>query len=72
MKPHYITAVKRRQKIFDFVISALVSVAFALFLAVILIEWMSGCGEGGECVFIPVNNPETQPQKLDTTSRFVV
>jgi hypothetical protein len=69
---NYVRGVVLRKKIFDFVISALVSVAFALFLAVILIEWMSGCGEGGECVFIPVNNPETQPQKLDTTSRFVV
>jgi hypothetical protein len=62
MRPHYITAVKRRQKIFDIVLGAAVTVAFALLGAVVFIEWFAGCGEtyidangtrhAYECVFI--------------------
>ena len=69
---NYMRGVMLRKKIFDLVISALIGAVLALFITVIFIEWMSGCGEGGECVFIPVDVPETQQQKLDTTSRFVV
>jgi len=62
MRPHYITAVKRRQKIFDFVLGVTFTVLFALMGALILIEWLAGCGESwvqadgtrvvGECIFI--------------------
>ena len=62
MKPHYIRTVKRRQKIFDFVLGTAFAVAFAGLMAIVLIEWMAGCGESwvqadgsrvvGECVFI--------------------
>ena len=72
----YVRGVALRKKIFDVLIGAFLGSVLALFMTVILIEWLSGCGEGGECVFIPVNvpvtNPETKPQKLDITSRFVV
>lgn len=69
---NYVRGVALRKKIFDILIGAFVGSALALLGAVILIEWLSGCGEGGECVFIPVDAPETKQQKLDITSRFVV
>lgn len=65
MKPHYITTVKRNrmQNIFDFVLGVVLTVAFALLMAIVAIEWLVGCGESwvqadgsrvvGECVFIP-------------------
>lgn len=63
MKRHYITAVKRRQKIFDFVLGSAVAVVFAGLMAVVLVEWLAGCGEtyidangtrhAYECVFLP-------------------
>lgn len=51
------------KRIVRWVLTALMTVAFSLFLAVLFIEWMAGCGEtyvdaNGErhqyeCVFIP-------------------
>ena len=46
-----------------FIVAALLTITFTTFMAVILIEWMAGCGETyidtngvrhqNECVFIP-------------------
>jgi hypothetical protein len=50
------------KKLFDWVLSALLMLAFCVFMAVIVIEWMAGCGESyidakgvrhlNECIFI--------------------
>ena len=50
------------KKLFDWVLSALLMLAFSIFMAVIVIEWMAGCGEYyvdakgvrhlNECIFI--------------------
>ena len=50
------------KKLFDWVLSALLMLAFCVFMAVIVIEWMAGCGEYyvdakgvrhlNECIFI--------------------
>jgi len=50
------------RKLFDWVLSAVLMLAFCIFMAVIAIEWMAGCGESYidakgvrhlyECVFI--------------------
>lgn len=49
-------------KLTEWLVVAVASVAFALLFAVVMIEWMAGCGESwvqadgsrvmGECVFI--------------------
>ena len=54
------------KRLFHFLLSALMMVLFAVFLAVLVIEWMAGCGESYvdangvrhqyECVFIPTNH----------------
>jgi lipopolysaccharide/colanic/teichoic acid biosynthesis glycosyltransferase len=50
------------KKLFNWVLSALLMLAFCVFMAVIVIEWMAGCGEYyidakgvrhlNECIFI--------------------
>ena len=50
------------KKLFDWVLSALLMLAFCVFMAVIVIEWMAGCGDYyidakgvrhlNECIFI--------------------
>ena len=59
----YTRSALKRQKIFDFVLGVVFTVAFALLMAIVAIEWLAGCGESwvqadgtrvvGECVFIP-------------------
>lgn len=56
------------RRIVRWVLAALMTIAFSLLLAVVLIEWLAGCGESyvaydgvrhmGECVFITPFNHE--------------